>query len=504
MGEFVWTFVTDCSVRTEALAMPTIPAPLAALAAVAGLAACAAPDPAVFDEGLRRATVACYARAIGDQWGATRPECSEDALLRDFGPRAAAATSPAEHLRALRDMLRRLDDPHAFLAPPDQPWMRVRVGDFEAPAEATVQHAGIVRADGRWWLRVPAAPGAGAIATWRPVAAIDGAPLRGRHDVDLALPGPFDSELVVALADGGETLRVPRRTITVRAANVAALGPAVDPERPVSGGRGASAAADATLPRFNAGKALRLPDGPSVDRSLFVWRQGAVGYVRIATFRVDADAPPSALQDAWQQAVEQLADCETLIVDLLGNGGGNWSAMACVVSPFLPDGATSVPHEKARNDVTRVGPFTALTVEQVSRIARFPLPPLRPARTLVLVDQGTASAAEITASILRRHRGARLIGEQTVGAETCVEQVDGPDGSRIGFGLRGGMTDGCERFQGKGLAPDERIERSTATLQARGAEAARDEQWAAIRRAALRAAGLDPGVLIAPAARDGA
>ena len=79
--------------------------------------------------------------------------------------------------------------------------------------------------------------------------------------------------------------------------------------------------------------------------------------------------------------------------------------------------------------------------------------------------------------------------------------VDGPDGGRIGFGLPGGMVDGCERFQGKGLPPDERIERCAATLRARGAEAARDEQWTAIRRAALRAAAVDPGVLNAPAGR---
>ena len=475
--------------------MPTIQANLFAVAGVAALAACAGPDPAVFDEGLRRATVACYARAIGDQWGDLRADCSEDALLRDFGERAASAASPAGYLRALRDMLRRLDDPHAYLEPSRQPWMRVRVGDFEAPAEANVQHAGIVRADGQWWLRVPAVAGEGAIATWRPVATLDGAPLRGRHDVDMLLPGEPGSEVVVALADGGEPLRVPRRAIALRAAPSAP---------PASLGDVVAPSLDATTPRFNAGRALRLPDGGSVDRSLFVWRHANVGYVRIASFRVDPDGSASALRDAWQQVVAQLADCDTLVVDLLGNGGGNWSAMACVVSPFLPDGATNVPHDKVRNAVTRVGPFAVLTVRQISAIARLPLPTLRPARTFVLVDQGTASAAEITASILRRHRGARVIGEQTVGAETCIEQVDGPDGSQIGFGLPGGMVDGCERFQGKGLAPDERIERSAATLRARGAEAARDEQWAAIRRAALRAAGVDPGVLLASAGQGGA
>lgn len=457
--------------------------PVAALLVVAGaLAACAGADPRVFDEGLRRAAFAHYARAIGDQWGDRRADCSEAALQRDFGARATAAVTPADYLRALRDMLRRLDDPHAFLEPPDQPWSRGRVGDVDGVADATVQHAGIVRADGQWWLRVPAAPGAGAITAWRPVTAIDGAPLRGRHDVELLLPGVFGSDAVVAVADGDAPLRVPRRTLAPRAAPVVDQAPAYD----------------TTMPRFNAGTVLRAPTGASAEQGLFVWRSGAVGYVRIATFRVDPDAAPAALSTAWEQVVARLAGCDTLIVDLLGNGGGNWSAMACVVSPFLPDEATTVPHEKVRNAVTRVGPLVARAVQQTTRVVRVPMPALRPERTLVLVDQGTASAAEITAAILRRHRGARLFGETTVGAETCVEQVEGPDGGRIGFGLPGGMTDGCERFQGRGLAPDETIGRRAATLRARGAEAARDEQWAAIRRAALRAAGVDPRVLVVP------
>lgn len=502
------------------------PLAVAALPLVAALAAgCAAPDARVFDARLRRATFDCHARALGDQLGATRPELREDAIERAFGARIDAAATPADYLRALRDLLRSLGDPHARFVPPDQPWLRVDVGGLACLRDATVEHDEPVRADGMWWLRrKPAVSVTGGVAggdlaaaivasagdpstdaPWLPVATIDGEPLQRRNDAEFLLPGDVLTEAVVAAPDGATT-HVPRNRLTRAGGGAlrASLPPArFAPGEPSFAGLDVVGALLAQrqalrdrLPRFRDGATLRMPDGPTIDRSLYVWRRGAVGYLRIGTFDDDGDVARTLA--AVRAACGMLVGCDALVVDLLGNRGGKWTAMACVASAFLPDGMTTVPHEGEHSTVTRLGPLRLSTRREIVRMQRADVPRLAPARLVVLVDQDTASAAEITASILRGKAGGTLVGERTVGAETWVHEVEGPDGSRIEFGLPGGMTDGCERFQGRGLLPDVVIERRAATLQARGAEAARQEQWAAIRREALRVVGLDPALLVAP------
>lgn len=489
------------------------------------LAACAAPDPARFDATLRQATFDGYVRAIADQLGRDREDCTEAALQQTFGARLAAATTPAAYLRLLRDLALHLGDPHARFDAPDQPWLRVGIGRHYYLTDATVEHGQLVRADGAWWLqcaatgvdpggdlaaRIAASAGdASQPAPWRRVEAIDGVAVPSAAAADLLLPGELLGAATIASRDANGApvdLRVPRN----RASRCGAVRVGVPPRRfaaadlggaPIDLGEIARVQARmlwSDVPLFRGGDVLRRPDGTTMARNLFVWRSGAVGYLRVGSFREDPGADHDATEPAVRAALAELAGCDALIVDLMGNRGGMWSAMACLTSAFLPEGTRRVPHVGVLTEVAHVLGVLRHELRQTMYMDRLPMPVMRPPRLVVLVDQHTASASEITASMLRGLAGAQLVGERTVGAETWVHEVAGVDGSRLEFGLPGGMTDGCERFQGRGLQPDVVIERRAATLQARGAEAARQEQWAAIRREALRMVGLDPDLLVTP------
>jgi len=119
-----------------------------------------------------------------------------------------------------------------------------------------------------------------------------------------------------------------------------------------------------------------------------------VGLIRIPDFEQD-------IPDLVRQGLIELIDggINTLVVDLRDNPGGFIDASILVMSEFIEEGVvlrTSSPGDEA--DVTALGDGVATDVGLI-----------------VLVNGGTASAAEITATALRDRRGAVIVGEPTFG-----------------------------------------------------------------------------------------
>jgi carboxyl-terminal processing protease len=134
---------------------------------------------------------------------------------------------------------------------------------------------------------------------------------------------------------------------------------------------------------------------PSLRTRLLSARHTKVGYVRLISFRAGSAA---RVQQATQSLVRQGA--RGLVLDLRANPGGLISQAVETVSIFVENGVvctTSGLHQERR--VYRVSSFTP-----------FPKLPL-----VVLVDGGSASAAEIVAAALRDHGRAVVVGSHTFG-----------------------------------------------------------------------------------------
>ena len=493
------------------------------------LAGCAVPDPAVFDERLRAATFDQHARAIALQLEASRADCSEARLRAAFRARALAATTPAEFRAVLVDLLLSLQDPHADFEPADQPWQQVRLGSRTVLDDAQPEFADVVRSDGSWWIasrpplatastelgpRLLASSGDAAVAPlWQRLEAIDGRAIRSRNDAQLLLRGPLLRPVqATVIGTQGErtTLELPRNALRTRGGpSLALIVPPrqlavwCDPELAaepapritVGGPDLRDTFARSRAASFRGGTVVQACSGFGAGRDLQVWRDGAVGFLRLGSLALAGDLKVASR--AIEDAIAGLAGCDTVILDLLDNHGGSWDLMGYTVSHFLPAGMQLVPHRGEQR--TRHDGWLVSTIEVLdARLVRAAVPELRPRQLFVLVDQWTVSAAEILAAVLRCKVGATLIGEPTAGAETWIHEVPGPDGSLLTFGLPGGMCDGCEGFQGRGLRPDREVALASERLHAVGLENARREHRRAVRAAAFAAAGLDPGLVLEP------
>ncbi|MEO0054675.1 MAG: hypothetical protein RLZZ50_622, partial [Verrucomicrobiota bacterium] len=122
-----------------------------------------------------------------------------------------------------------------------------------------------------------------------------------------------------------------------------------------------------------------------------------IGYVRVTVF---AEKTGEEFQSALKKLREQGA--KGLVIDLRNNPGGLLSAAVEMVEPFFPHGELIVYTEGRHRD-DRV----ELRSEGSAEPLRMPL--------AILVNGGSASAAEIVAGALRDTRRAVLVGEKTFG-----------------------------------------------------------------------------------------
>lgn len=139
----------------------------------------------------------------------------------------------------------------------------------------------------------------------------------------------------------------------------------------------------------------RRIQAPVVSSRLLAVRHGRrVGYVRLAACRAGA----AQVLRAELRRLER-ARASALVLDLRGNPGGLLDQAVAVASLFLDRGVVvSVESANHHGEVYEAKPTAA------SRL-----------RLVVLVDESTASAAEVVAAALSDNHRATLVGETTYG-----------------------------------------------------------------------------------------
>jgi len=182
---------------------------------------------------------------------------------------------------------------------------------------------------------------------------------------------------------------------------------------------------------------------PVVDSSLRRLGGEKLGYVRLAAFSTGAHG-------ALSEAVRKLQDrgATGLLLDLRANGGGLLDEAVLSASVFLPEGE-EVVSTRSRTQGERV------YETQGGNLPRMPV--------VVLIDRGTASAAEILAAALADDAGAPIVGTRSFGKGVFQQEVALSNGGALKMTIGEYFTPEGENLAGKGIHPDVRAADSPRT-----------------------------------------
>jgi carboxyl-terminal processing protease len=167
-----------------------------------------------------------------------------------------------------------------------------------------------------------------------------------------------------------------------------------------------------------------------------IWRVLAdtpqVGYLQITLF---TNRTPDELKNALSDL--DAHNIKALVVDLRNNSGGLLKESVDVASQFLDGGV--VVYEKT-NSIEN--PLNATSNGLATHL------PL-----VVLVNQGTASAAELVAGAIRDRQRGILIGQTTYGKGTVQQIFSLSDHSSLHITAAEWLTPNHQHLDGKGLEP---------------------------------------------------
>jgi carboxyl-terminal processing protease len=172
---------------------------------------------------------------------------------------------------------------------------------------------------------------------------------------------------------------------------------------------------------------------PAVQGKLREFDGETVGYVQLAGF---SEGAHDELRDEIERLVGRGA--QGIVLDLRGNGGGLLEEAVLVSSVFIEDGVVVSTDGRAQpqKDYEAVGGA------------------LDPPPMVVLVDENTASAAEILAAALEEYEIARLVGEKTFGKGTFQEVIELDEGGALSLTVGEYLTASGESLANDGIEPE--------------------------------------------------
>jgi carboxyl-terminal processing protease len=173
---------------------------------------------------------------------------------------------------------------------------------------------------------------------------------------------------------------------------------------------------------------------PVVSSSLRRLAGEKLGYVRLAAFSTGAHG-------ALGEAVRKLRGrgARGLLLDLRANGGGLLDEAVLSASLFLPEGE-EVVSTRSRTQGEKV------YETQGGIVWRLPV--------VVLIDRGTASAAEILAAALADDAGAPVVGTRSFGKGVFQQEVGLSNGGALKLTIGEYFTPAGKNLAGRGIRPD--------------------------------------------------
>ncbi|MEK7477958.1 MAG: S41 family peptidase [Patescibacteria group bacterium] len=153
-----------------------------------------------------------------------------------------------------------------------------------------------------------------------------------------------------------------------------------------------------------------------------------------------------------------------LILDLRGNPGGYLESAVDIASWFLPPGDVVVRESRGAGKNEKVYRSSGYKFNGNSNL-----------KMMILVDGGSASAAEILAGALAEHGKAKLIGEKTFGKGSVQELIPVTKDSSVKVTIARWLTPNGKSISQNGLDPDYPIKVATDAEQIVGKDPQMDK-----------------------------
>lgn len=175
-------------------------------------------------------------------------------------------------------------------------------------------------------------------------------------------------------------------------------------------------------------------DVASVASKLLV---GPIGYLRIKAFQVGTHTELLSHLGALRRSAR--GQLRGLLLDLRSNPGGLVDEAAQIADEFLTRGALFTTRRRGK---------------VVDAIHALPGGVLRSGPVVVLVNEYTASAAELVSGALQDHRRARVVGAPTFGKGSVQSIIDLPGGAGLRLTTLRYYTPSGRAIQAQGIQPD--------------------------------------------------
>ena len=167
----------------------------------------------------------------------------------------------------------------------------------------------------------------------------------------------------------------------------------------------------------------------------FKMMDGNIAYIQLDQFDQTA---PQLFYNALVKAMNDHA--QGIVLDLRNDPGGYLDVAVNLAGYFLKPGSLVV------SEVGRTVATTTYTANGNGALDNFPM--------VILVNGGSASAAEILSGALHDDRGIPLVGEKTFGKGTVQQLVDLSDGSSLKITVAHWVMPNGEIIEHKGIMPD--------------------------------------------------
>ena len=181
-------------------------------------------------------------------------------------------------------------------------------------------------------------------------------------------------------------------------------------------------------------------DSINVESVTYELLEDSIGYISINQF---SDDTSNEFNAALQKMI--LDNPKGLIVDLRYNGGGYLDIAVDILSELIEGTQVAVQIQKRKNEEN----------EHVYLWGNATIPELP---LVILVNNSSASAAEIMAGAIQDYGRGLIIGEKTYGKGSVQEVLYLEDGSSLRMSIAHWLTPNGRNIEAEGIAPDRIVE----------------------------------------------